>query len=377
MTFECREVRSSSGDVMATLYLGNCVDVMGALEPSSVHSVVTDPPYEIGFMGKSWDKAGGVASSSETWRRALEALKPGGHLTAFAGSRTYHRIACAIEDAGFEIRDQLMWLYGSGFPKSHDIAKCIDKRGGVWRGRSTRAIPDDERRAFGQHYERSDKGRPVTPKAKAWDGWGTALKPAHEPIALGRKPFSGTVANNCLADGTGGLNIDACRVGNDLLPEGTGMTPKREGRWPANVMTDGSLDVLNAFTPSTREAVRFFYSPKASRTERDFGLDGVAHDRDRLNRNIHPTIKPIDLMSWLCVLTTPPGGTVLEPFMGSGSTGIAAIRNGFRIIGIEQSPEYFDIAHRRIVAAVASEDAMPRLDLDATSATRALQLSML
>lgn len=401
---DCREVRNAAGELLATLYLGDCVEVMGALEPATMHAVVTDPPYELGFMGKSWDEAGGVASDPETWRRAFDALKPGGHITAFAGSRTYHRIACAIEDAGFEIRDQLMWLYGSGFPKSHDIAKCIAKAGGVWRGRSTRALPDDARRAFGQHYERTDKGRAVTADAQAWDGWGTALKPAHEPIALGRKPFRGTVANNCLVHGTGGLNIDGCRVGDEVLPvaragqsqlgtfertlrPGTGVTPEREGRWPANVLTDGSLEVLEAFPPSARDAIRFFYSPKADRREREFGLDDVtptqmaprtAHDRDRdrLNRNIHPTVKPIDLMAWLCRLTTPAGGTVLEPFLGSGSTGIAAVRHGFRIVGIEQSPEYFEIAHRRIVAAVAADDAMPRLDREITRATRALQLSM-
>lgn len=169
------------------------------------------------------------------------------------------------------------------------------------------------------------------------------------------------------------------------LRPGTGLTPEREGRWPANVLTDASLEVLEAFPPSARDAIRFFYSPKADRAEREFGLDDVpptqmaprtAHDRDRLNRNIHPTVKPIDLMAWLCRLTTPAGGTVLEPFLGSGSTGIGAIRHGFRVVGIEQSPEYFEIAHRRIAAAVAAEDAMPRLDREITRAARALQLSM-
>ena len=251
------------------------------------------------------------------------------------------------------------------------------------------------------------------------------MKPAHEPIALARKPFRGTVASNCLSHGTGALNIDACRVG-DPIPNAAGgmhrkaapvfrpferrsdqatnfqMTaggpPHDAGRWPANVLTDGSMEVLEAFPPSARDAIRFYYSPKADKTEREFGMDGAdqvageaikgrkagsagtqtAHSglKNTPRANIHPTVKPIDLMAWLCRLTTPPGGTVLEPFLGSGSTGIAAIRHGFRVLGIEQSPEYFEIAHRRIVAAVAAEDAMPRLDREITRATRALQLSM-
>ena len=298
--------------------------------------------------------------------------------------------------------------------------------GGVWRGRSTRALPDDAKRAFGQHYERADKGRAIAPEAQAWDGWGTALKPAHEPIALGRKPFRGTVTGNVLAHGTGGLNIDACRVG-DTVPSAAGgmhrkaspvcrdfqrspgastdfqMTaggpPHVAGRWPANVLTDGSLDVLEAFPHSAREAIRFFYSPKAGKDEREFGMDGArqiageeikgrkagsastqtAHSglSNTPRGNIHPTVKPLDLMAWLCRLTTPPGGTVLEPFLGSGSTGIAAIRHGFRIVGIEQSQEYFEIACRRIAAAVAAEDAMPRLEREITRATRTVQLSLL
>lgn len=370
------------------LYQGDCVAVMAALEAESVHAVVTDPPYELGFMGKAWDAAGGVASRPETWARALDALKPGGHLVAFAGSRTYHRIACAIEDAGFDIRDQLMWLYGSGFPKSHDVAKCIDKAGGVWRGRAGAAKPTDTRRALGQHFVCSPKGEAVFDDARTWDGWGTALKPAHEPIALARKPLGGTVMHNVLTHRTGAINVKGCTIGDEARTNGpTSTTANRvamnewrhagqshdvTGRWPANVMHDGSLDVFEALPPGHRDAFRFFYSPKADKADREFGLADVApekmaartahdRDRDRLNRNFHPTVKPVDLMRWLVRLITPPGGVVLEPFMGSGSTGIAAVREGARFIGIEQSPEYFDIARRRIAAAIDEHAATPTL----------------
>lgn len=277
--------------------------------------------------------------------------------------------------------------------------------GGVWRGRSTRALPDDAKRAFGQHYERTDKGRAICDDARAWEGWGTALKPAHEPIALARKPFRGTVTGNCLAHGTGGLNVDACRVGDTGGTQAVGKgkasagvygnglnstpcAPIDAGRWPANVLTDGSAEVLEAFPASAREAIKFFYAAKASKAEREFGLDTVpktrtaarsAHDRDRdrLNRNIHPTVKPVALMAWLCRLITPPGGTVLEPFLGSGSTGIAAVRHGFQIIGIEQSPDYFEIAVKRIEAAARAEAEMPTIERQIARATRAVQLSLL
>jgi site-specific DNA-methyltransferase (adenine-specific) len=290
--------------------------------------------------------------------------------------------------------------------------------GGVWRGRSARAIPDDDRRAFGQHYERTEKGRPVTAEALAWDGWGTALKPAHEPIALARKAFRGTVAASALAHGTGAINIDACRVpaekstgwggkaagGNTWSPDNCGLAKDgaptlADGRWPANVLTDGSLEVLEAFPASAREAIRFFYAPKADRAEREFGMEGAreiagevikgrksgsagtrtAHSgvNNTPRANIHPTVKPVDLMAWLIRLVTPPGGLVLEPFMGSGSTGIAAVRHGFRLIGIEQSPEYFAIARARITAAVAEADRAPRLDRAIERAARAEQLALL
>ena len=257
---------------------------------------------------------------------------------------------------------------------------------------------------MGQHYQQSPKGEAVFDDAKRWEGWGTALKPAHEPVCFARKPLSErTVAENVLKWATGALNVDAGRVGDESLPasiraqprigtfRGTegGVTPERAGRWPANVAHDGSLEVLEAFPPSARDAVRFYYSAKAGRDEREIGLDDAptqvmphrtAHDRDRdrdrLNRNIHPTVKPVDLMRWLVRLTTVAGGTVLDPFMGSGTTGIAAVREGARFIGIEQSPDYFDIACRRVAEAVRMTEAEPDLVREITKALRARPTQM-
>jgi len=311
---------------------GDCIEEMQKLidDGVQVDSVVTDPPYHLtsivkrfgkegsapaqhgtdgayaraskGFMGKEWD-GGDIAFRPETWELALKLLKPGGHLLAFSASRNYHRMAVAIEDAGFEIRDQLMWLYGSGFPKSHNLG----------------------------------------------DGWGTALKPAHEPIVMARKPLSEkSIADNVLKHGTGGINIDGCRI----------QTQNELGRFPANVMHDGLQE----------DWARFFYCPKVSRAERNVGLDDLpdvihktvfkkiyrasAATRE-VNpiKNNHPTVKPQKLMKYLCRLVTPKDGTVLDPFMGSGSTGMAAKDGGFDFIGIEREKEYFEIAERRIKAA--------------------------
>jgi len=296
----------------SAVYLGDCVASMAAMSAASVDSIVTDPPYELGFMGKTWD-ASGIAYSVEMWREALRVLKPGGHLLAFSGSRTYHRMVCAIEDAGFEIRDQIMWVYGSGFPKSHNL--------------------DGD-----------------------WKGWGTALKPAHEPIVVARKPLIGTVASNVSAHGTGAINVDGCRVMHVTVEGGTlaqnthlraqvkksggqifamgdeSYQADTFGRWPANLIHDGSDEVLAAFP---QDAGRFYYAAKASKADRSDG-------------NTHPTVKPTDLMRYLCRLVTPPGGVVLDPFMGSGSTGKACMHEGFRFIGCELSPEYMEIALRRI-----------------------------
>jgi len=397
---------------------GDCLAVMRTLDDSSVDSIVTDPPYELGFMGKSWD-ASGVAFRVEVWREALRVLKPGGHMLAFSGSRTYHRMAVAIEDAGFEIRDQIMWVYGSGFPKSLDVSKAIDAAAGAEREVVGMARRDAGSKSDHQ-FETSRSlefaiTAPATPEAQRWQGWGTALKPAHEPIVVARKPLIGTVAANVLAHGTGAINIDGCRVGTEVTGW-NGLTSAEDnstsyrlnktsdprpviGRWPANLIHDGSEEVVGLFPDtgpskatrrgdryssvvnfrggpdSTRghddaggSAARFFYSAKASKRDRDEGLDGFrvrdvhrygagigeGHDPNApaQNRNIHPTVKPTDLMRYLCKLVTPPGGLVLDPFTGSGSTGKGAVLEGFRFLGIELSPEYTEIARARIRHAV-------------------------
>ena len=405
-------VSSVEGSVVM---VGDCREVMAGLDDCSVDAIVTDPPYELGFMGKSWDSSG-IAYDLDVWRQALRVLKPGGHLLAFSGSRTYHRMVCAIEDAGFEIRDQIMWLYGSGFPKSHDISKAIDREAGAERevvGRKDdwRPIGRREHAGMGTHEwhrpfhddpEACERSRaitaPATEAARTWSGWGTALKPAHEPIVVARKPFKGTVAANVLAHGTGALNIDGCRVGTEggtrngdgnsgpshgIYGNGLGgwdVTPIAGlGRWPANVIHDGSDEVLRLFPEtssgsraagiysgssnsnsignfsfksfmaiqgSSGSAARFFYCAKASKRDREEGLQ----PGDR-RANHHPTVKPTDLMRYLCRLVTPPGGLVLDPFTGSGSTGKAAVLEGFRFIGAELSEEYAAIARARIATA--------------------------
>lgn len=419
------------------LMQGDCLELMRGMPDNSVDSIVTDPPYELGFMGKGWDKSG-IANNVDVWREALRVLKPGGHLLAFSGSRTYHRMVCAIEDAGFEIRDQIMWLYSSGFPKSLDVSKAIDKAAGAAREViGTRRAGITPRGNLCRHGVTEDeKQRPVTAPAtdaaRQWQGWGTALKPAHEPICVARKPLAGTVAANVLQHGTGALNIDGCRVpaekqtgwgdkgagGNTWNETNNGLGSDGEarpvdGRWPANVIHDGSEEVLAGF-PETRargnaaptksgvgmfhasagkqeafsgdygSAARFFYCAKASKRDRDEGLESFANrarptmgdgiggqpDQSRANnKNIHPTVKPTDLMRYLVRLVTPPGGTVLDPFMGSGSTGKAAVLEGFRFVGCDLSNEYLEIARARILHAAndntppAANDNAPELPL--------------
>jgi DNA modification methylase len=494
------------------LLLGDCLDKLKELEDNSIDSVVTDPPYGLsaaknsgksskgGFMGKQWDYD---VPSQEIWEECMRVLKPGGHILSFAGSRTYHRMAVRIEDAGFEIRDQIMWIYGSGFPKSHNIGKAFDKRGGnnhlvsevaekLKEARESRGIskteadklfcdgttnyqwfegrkdgvrlPDDNsfdkicnewdelkpyqdliksanREVVGKYEgdvgglggERlGEKGGDITiastDVAKQWEGWGTALKPAHEPIVMARKPLVGTVANNVLEWGVGGINIDGCRVGNEKVSthsNGVGNTgdkgiygtfgnqlgsEEREGRFPANIIFDEEagklLDEQSGTSKSSggrsgdKEGVaiggiygdykgiitdknpgfgdsggasRFFYCPKVSKSERNEGLDslqtkqttggggGIGDYKNDVNsasgkfgsekapsKNFHPTVKPTDLMAYLIRLVTKKGGVVLDPFMGSGSTGKAAIRGGFDFVGIEREKEYFEIADARI-----------------------------
>lgn len=367
------------------IYHGDCLEVLRSLPDCSVDAVVTDPPYGLSFMGKRWDYD---VPSVEVWAECLRVLKPGGHLLAFAGTRTQHRMAVRIEDAGFEIRDMIAWVYGSGFPKSLDVSKAIDNAAGAEREKVL--VPTKPGNAATRSSSATDMqsgftdiSDPVTEAARQWQGWGTALKPALEPITVARKPLAGTVAENVLAHGTGALNVDGCRVETDELAGkvynnkgdalswggtyGKGVAHGNAiGRWPANLIHDGSDEVTRLMTGGE---ARFFYTAKASKDDRDDGLEGFvpaktndgrkvdadnAYQRGAtLRANVHPTVKPTDLMRYLCRLVTPPGGTVLDPFMGSGSTGKAAILEGFSFIGIERESEYVEIAKARIASAQA------------------------
>lgn len=445
----------------ARLYLGDCLDALRTMPAASVDAVVCDPPYELGFMGKSWDSSG-IAFDPATWREALRVLKPGGHLLAFGGTRTYHRIGVAIEDAGFEIRDSLIWQYSSGFPKSLNVAIAIDKAAGAMghRGKAIIVAGDGGQQANLVNPQGAPAHEPITDGAKRWTGWGTALKPAFEPVVVARKPLEGTAAANVLKYGTGALNVDGCRVASaDALVRppidrqdnvtfnkglGAGVQVEPGGRWPANVLFThapgcgaeacepgcpvaaldaqsgvikngngmggakvyqnecgqfagmGGTTKLIAHTNyhDTGGASRFFtvadygpdddlpgaqpgeapflYQSKANRKEREAGCEGLpartgaeAVGREEGSagtqspragagrtadsvRNHHNTVKPVAVMRWLCRLVTPPGGTVLDPFMGSGTTGIAALREGFDFIGCEREPEYLLIAEARI-----------------------------
>lgn len=496
------------------IHIGDCLDVLRTMPDNSMDAIVTDPPYGLKFMGKRWDCD---VPSVDIWAECLRVLKPGGHLLAFAGTRTQHRMACRIEDAGFEIRDMIAWVYGSGFPKSLDVSKALDRSDASalrrdrqlqfteWmRGQGMTAAVIDELTGtcMGSHYT-TDKQQPCvatrehlemlrphfpegvpewveqlvsertvesenfksrqvigqregvdtavarpgiplqdgaarrvfdvtaahTAEAERWAGWGTALKPSLEPITMARKPLAGTVAANVARFGTGALNIDGCRVigsedcarapalvNDTAAPFGKGLAMGGNGsdlgRWPANLIHDGSDEVVALFpaetgaSPTGRiargeraadniyggqpnaagtfgfgfgdsgSAARFFYCPKADRADRNdgcggmesrrFGMSGGAAaaaargedydngdsgiNRTTMRQNHHPTVKPTDLMRYLCRLITPPGGTVLAPFMGSGSTGRGAISEGFRFIGIELDPAYARIAEARIRA---------------------------
>lgn len=381
---------------------GDCLDVLKELEDNSVDSIVTDPPYGLSFMGKRWDYD---VPNVDIWKECLRVLKPGGHLLCFAGTRTQHRMAVRIEDAGFEIRDMIAWVYGSGFPKSLDVSKAIDKAAGALGTQAAGFNTAGGKENYGKQDKsfRSDYGyqfTPATPEAKQWEGWGTALKPALEPITVARKPLIGTVAENVLHYGTGAINVDGGRVdfisdedrkestqknqhadfgtppltGNNVYGDYSMIEPKNynpTGRWPANFIHDGSEEV----TDLLGSAARFFYCPKASKRDRDEGCEGIDEKSagECINRvegsagmespragagrtsgshNHHPTVKPTDLMRYLCRLVTPPKGIVLDPFMGSGSTGKGAILEGFDFIGIEREEEYCKIAERRIGVVV-------------------------
>ena len=450
---------------MIKLIQGDCLEQMKTLEDNSVDSIVSDPPYGISFMAKKWDYD---VPSVEVWKEAMRVLKPGGHALIACGTRTQHRMVCNIEDAGFEIRDVVSWIYGSGFPKSLNIGKAIDKArtednepsarvaawlnsfapdgwnmntwrkhlnaeivgvehgGGSAQGWTTESIdgqvkprvatveqwraikdllslPDDmdkevwrlngnkgqpgenfkSHEVVGTRKQRANNANtsnaamnasageveqittPATEAAKQWDGWGTALKPSSEFFTLCRKPLSEkTIAANVLKWGTGGINIDACRVGTEST-----------GRFPANLIHDGSEEVLGLFPDSgDKSPARFFYCPKASKTDRNEGCEslddkfraclagsdretnGILDDvserfRTKPAKNNHPTVKPTALMAYLCRLITPPGGVVLDPYMGSGSTGKAAIKEGFGFVGVELDPGYHEIAKSRVVVS--------------------------
>jgi site-specific DNA-methyltransferase (adenine-specific) len=378
-----------------TVHTGDCRDVLRDYPADHFDSIVSDPPYGLTFMGKGWDRG---VPGVEFWQEALRVAKPGAHLLAFGGTRTFHRLTVAIEDAGWEVRDCVMWLYGSGFPKSHDVSKAIDRAAGAERevvGVNAYASRRPNNGTGETGYGESLGGpsttiitAPATDDARAWQGWGTALKPAWEPVIVARKPLSGTVADNVLRYGTGALNIDGCRVGDTA-----------SGRWPANVMHDGSAEVVAGFPvtaaaqasmrgersgvvmdadwsgPNTLRghndaggsAARFFYCAKASRTDREEGCDNlpevrrtdgretehhVPNLRTTSLRNFHPTVKPTDLMRYLCRLVTPPAGLVLDPFCGSGSTGKAALLEGLRFVGVDLDPAHVAIAEARCQFAV-------------------------
>ena len=421
------------------LYQGNMLDMLEVIESSSINSIVTDPPYELNFMSKGWDNSG-IAFQKETWQKCYEVLKPGGYLLAFGGSRTFHRIACAIEDAGFEIRDTIMWLYGSGFPKSMNIGLAIDKKNGVESEKGERKTYADgskqrltgSKGPFGNNKGRKDYELiPTSNLAKKWQGWGTALKPSFEPIIVARKPFKGSLVDNVIEYGVGGINIDECRVetsdkysypnggGGSSFGIGKGVDGTRTkptesnplGRFPANTILtydDNDFDEVCGGFPNTKStggkgeatantamffgngnngklranagglgdsgsASRYFYCAKASKKDRDEGLDEFEESKttdgcirtnqetarkfganSALRKNTHPTVKPTNLMQYLVRLVTPNGGTILDPFNGSGSTGKAVMyenreRNkNYKYIGIELTEEYLPIAKARI-----------------------------
>lgn len=422
------------------LMLGDNMESLKKLPDNSVDSIVSDPPYGLSFMSKKWDYD---VPSIELWKEVYRVLKPGGHLLSFGGTRTYHRMVVNIEDAGFEIRDQIMWIYGSGFPKSHNISKAIDATK-LCGGSSSRKLKEVEQTYGVGDYQLTGKNNGIlgetktfnrkkldnqTEEAIKYEGWGTALKPANEPICVARKPLSeSTIAANVLKWGTGGINVDGCRIGTegatkrshqaeyektedgkedrsvDWMRKGHSVVELQEGRFPANIIFDESaaemLDEQSGVSKSNTKprivdnkeanilkehkwdhkeyvgdysdsggASRFFYVAKVSASERNMGLDGFEEKefegrdelangkqdepfkkRPGLMKNTHPTVKPIQLMAYLCKLVTPAGGIVLDPFMGSGSTGIAAQLEGFRFIGMDMEEEYFNIASARIEA---------------------------
>jgi len=384
------------------LYLGDCLEILKTIPENRIDTCITDPPYELGFMNKDWDSAG-ISFQKETWEAVYRVMKPGALLLAFGGTRTWHRIAVAIEDAGFEIRDTICWLYGQGFPKSYNIGKGIDKKAGKEReeiGRKYVGLGSKRNKSgvYGDYkgppeLEGLPVTAPATPEAELWEGYGTALKPAFEPIIIAMKPIDGTFVNNALIHGVAGMWIDGGRIGTGgqaqwSQPKGgiwktdseaqAIIQKNKDGRWPANVILDetsaemldkqteyvgntkphpvksnvkkydgyGNItnktgEIINYNEPNANGASRFFYCAKASKRERNAGLDD--------GKNVHATVKPLALMEYLCKLTrTPTGGIVLDPFMGSGTTGMACVNTDRDFIGIELVEEHYVIARKRI-----------------------------
>lgn len=388
-------------DATVRILAGDCLDILAELPDASVDAVVTDPPYSLSFMGRAWDSHETPVEFQDWCRQwgaeCLRVLKPGGHALSFGGTRTFHRLAAGLEDAGFEIRDSLAWIHAQGFPKSLDVSKAIDKAAGAERevgALGSTSCPDFPNDCTGHPTAMGSLGggvmrhsrptAPATDDARTWAGWGTALKPAFEPIVVARKPLVGTVAANVLAHGTGALNVDGCRVegsvpggsgdlssfrvmeGRSDRQEPTGGGGHDRGRWPANVVLDCEMaEALDAQSGASQSRIgnprgadsgdgwgmtatgaeyddaggasRFFYVAKAD-----------ASERVRVNGTAHPTVKPLGLMRWLVRLVTPPGGTVLEPFAGSGTTVEACILEGFRCIAIEREADYLPLIVQRV-----------------------------
>lgn len=388
------EAKTQVGEVVEVgkqkVICGDCIETMKELEENSIDAIVTDPPYGIGFMGKGWDCS---VPGEDFAREALRVLKPGGHLIAFAATRTVHRLTVSLEDAGFEIRDLISWLQWQGFPKSMDISKAIDAAAGAERevvGKESNfgaSKAKDGKVAFGDYAGQWDITRPATADAKKWEGWGTALKPSHEPAVLARKPIEGTVAENVLRYGTGGLNIDATRIpfGDESWP---GPNQDCSDSWDTPVSTNigakggkyittgrqHTVD-LSAYKSDGRWPGNIYYCPKPARAEKELGCDELKRISPAVEchgqgtkalkspragagrtasevRNYHPTVKPVRLMRWLLRMVTPPGGVVLEPFAGSGTTLVASELEGLETIGIEREPEYVDICRARVEGVI-------------------------
>ncbi|MGI9554800.1 MAG: DNA-methyltransferase [Vampirovibrionia bacterium] len=372
-----------------TLYNGDVLDVLKKMKDNTYSGVVSDPPYGLSFMGKKWDYD---VPSVEVFSELLRVTKKGGMILCFGGSRTFHRMACNMEDAGWILRDTVMWIYGSGFPKSHNISKAIEKSKDI-KSNNTGYVPNDKNNVFGSKFgggKQVKKHLPQTEESRLWNGYGTGLKPSFEPIIVAMKPMDKSFADNALNEGVSGLNLGECRVGEEEITISTwdqgasffdkaGTThkldytnKKSKGRWPANIMHDGSEEVINLFpTISKKNASRFFYCAKPSAKEKNKGCEsldskrtiggGGIHNQEAgriygsvktAHNNFHPTVKPIKLMSYLVRLCKMPLGTkLLDPYMGSGTTVVASIIQGIDCDGIERDPKYIKIAQKRIKQA--------------------------